>query len=250
MNRERAKEILLLHRPGVTDDADPALTEALALVREDAELRRWFEAQQAAHAAIRAQLKTITPPPGFKAQILSERPWHTRPVKAWHALATVAVLVVLCALGLWWSGREPREDKSFASYRNRMVSTALRAYGMQLETDKLASIRAFLQAQGAPADFVAPTGLTNATGTGCLTDSWQGRKVTMICFKTGRPLPPGHSSDLWFFVVDQAAVPGAPETDQPRFTSIKHVTTASWTRAGKTYLLAVEGDETLLRKFL
>ena len=56
--------------------------------------------------------------------------------------------------------------------------------------------------------------------------------------------------DLWFFVVDHAVVPDAPASESPQLTKINTVTTASWTREGKTYILAVEGDEALLRKFL
>jgi hypothetical protein len=162
----------------------------------------------------------------------------------------VAVALALLAMGWWWSDREPSEDKSFAAYRNRMVSTALRAYDMQLETNDLASIRVFLQQQGAPGDFIPPTGLSNAASTGCLTVAWQGGRVSMICFKTGRPLPLGQSSDLWFFVVDQAVLPDAPPTTKPQLATVNKVTTASWTREGKTYVLAVEGDEELLTKFL
>ena len=213
-------------------------------------MRRWFETQCAAQDAIRRAFRTISPPAALKEQIISERPWHTRPVTARHLVAVVAVALVFLGLGLWWSGQQPREDKSFASYRSRMVSTALRAYGMELETNDLASIRAFLKQSGAPGDFVSPAGLGQATSTGCLTVPWRDGRVSMICFKTGRPLSPGQSSDLWFFVVDRAVVPDAPETERPLVATVKTVTTASWTRQGKTYVLAVQGDETLLKQFL
>ena len=249
MNRERAKEILLLYRPGPVGDGNPELTEALTLLEHDEELWCWFEAQRAAQAEIRRQFKKILPPAGLKEQIISERPWHTRPVTARHLLAIAAVVIVLFATGLWWSGLEPREDRSFAGYRNRMVSTAQRTYEMQLETDNLASIRAFLSGRGAPGDFISPAGLSQATGAGCLTLSWRGAKVSMICFKTGRPLPPAQASDLWLFVIDHASVPDAPETETPQIATVNQVTTASWTRQGKTYVLAVEGNEALLWKY-
>jgi hypothetical protein len=250
MNRENAKHILLLHRPGTADEGDPALAEALALLQRDEEMQRWLEVQRATQDAIRRQFKKISPPAGLKEQIISERPWHTRPVTAWHLLATAAVVVGIFALGLWWSGRAPREDKSLAGYRNRMASTAQRAYGMQLATNNLATILAFLKEHGAPGDFVLPARLTQATATGCLTVSWQSNPVAMICFKTGRPLQPGQSSDLWLFVIDQATLPDAPKTETPQIATVNQVTTASWTRLGKTYVLAVEGNEALLRKYL
>ena len=124
MNRQRAKEILLLYRPGPSGDGDPEFAEALGLLKQDQELCRWFEAHRAAQDAIRRGFKSIVLPDALKEQIISERPWHTRPVSARHLVATVAVALALFAVGWWWSDRQPSEDKSFAAYRNRMVSTA------------------------------------------------------------------------------------------------------------------------------
>ncbi len=250
MNRERAKQILLLHRPGVVGDGDPESAEALSLLACDEELRRWFDAQCAAQDAIRRGFRSLSPPAALKEQIISERPWHTRPVRARHLVATAVAALTLFILGLWLSGWGPGEDQGFTTYRKRMVSTALREYGMHLETNNLASIRAFLTAQGAPGDFISPAGLSQATGTGCLTVPWQGSRVAMICFKTGRPLAPGQSSDLWLFVVDHAVVPDAPRTESPLMATVNTVRTASWTRQGRTYVLAVEGDEAWLKRFL
>jgi hypothetical protein len=248
VNRERAKQILLLHRPGTADEGDPALAEALAWLQRDEELQRWLEVQRATQEAIRRQFKKISPPAGLKEQIIAERPWHTRPVAPWHLATLAAVAIVIVALGVWWSGLEPREDRSFAGYRQQMISTARRAYGMQLETNNLESIRFFLKEHGAPSDFVPPAGPAQATG--CLTVPWQGHQASMICFKTGRPLSPGQSSDLWLFIIDQSSLPDAPKAVTPQITTFNQVTTASWTRLGKTYVLAIEGDEALLKEYL
>lgn len=250
MNREQAKRILLLYRSGLADDGDPDFAAAMALVERDSELRRWFDAHRAVQNAIRREFRKIAPPEALKEQIVSERPWHTRPVKVGHLVAVAATVVVLAALAVWWSGLEPREDKSFAAYRSRMVSKALREYDMKLATDKLPSIREFLKQEGAPADFVLPRRLAQVTATGCLPVAWQGARVSMICFKTGRPLPPGQAGDLWFFIIDHAAVPDAPISLAPVLATVKGVKTASWTRDGKTYVLAVAGDERLLKEFL
>lgn len=250
MNRERAKQILLLHRPGDVGDEDPEMAEAFALLGRDAELQRWFEGQRAVQAAVRRAFRTISPPAAFKEQIISERPWHTRPVRPRHLMVATAAALALFALVLWWPTPQPREDRSFAGYRSRMVGTAQRAYGMELETNNLESIRVFLKAHGAPSDFVAPSGLSRATGTGCLTIPWRGSQVSMICFRTGQPLPPGQDSDLWFFIIDHAIVPDAPATEVPQMAIVKKVATASWTWEGKAYVLAVDGDEALLKEFL
>lgn len=249
MNPERAKQVLLLHRPGL-DEPDAEVKTALGLLAQDAELRQWFEEQKATHAALRKEFRDLTPPAALKEQIISERPWHTRPAQARHLVAVAAAFVLVAALGFWWAQRPAREDKSFATYRAYMVRTAQRAYGMELETDRMDAIRTFFQERSLPADFVLPPGLARAESTGCLGVSWQTHRVAMICFKTGQPLPPGQSSDLWFFVIEDKGVPDAPKSTVPQFAKVNAVATATWTHDGKTYLLAVTGSEETLRKFL
>ena len=46
MDKERAKFMLSAYRPGHEDQDDPEFAEALALAREDEELRRWLEDQR------------------------------------------------------------------------------------------------------------------------------------------------------------------------------------------------------------
>ena len=48
MDREEAQNILQLCRPDNSEDRnDPLIAEALELLNQDAELRAWFEEQQA-----------------------------------------------------------------------------------------------------------------------------------------------------------------------------------------------------------
>jgi len=72
----------------------------------------------------------------------------------------------------------------------------------------------------------------------------------MICFRTGKPLPPGQQADLWLFVADRASMKGAPDAASPQFAKVNQLVTATWSQDGKLYLLATEGDEQVLRKFL
>jgi hypothetical protein len=249
VNHEQAKQILFLHRPGVAEEVDAGTAEALALLRSDEELRRWFENHRATQDSIREGFRKIAPPAALKEQIISDRPWYTKKASVRHVVAVAAMVIVLTGLGGWWFNREPGEDKSFAAYRTRMVSTAQRNYEMYV-TDDLTSIRSYLQQHAAPGDFVLPANLDRAKRMGCLSVMWQRRSVAMICYKTGRPMAPGQSSDLWFFAVDRKGVPDAPETESPQFATLNGVTTASWTRNGKAYVLAIEGDEKLLRSYL
>ena len=69
MNREEAKSVLVVCRPNGADANDPRLAEALSLVKNDAELRAWFEAEQSADKAIAAKLKAAPLPDDLLARI-------------------------------------------------------------------------------------------------------------------------------------------------------------------------------------
>ena len=117
-------------------------------------------------------------------------------------------------------------------------------------TNDPAPIRAYLAQQRAPADFVLPAPLQHATLTGCAVENWQGAKVTMLCFRTGKPLPPGATCDLWLFVVDRAAVKNAPVGAAPQLAKVNWLITASWTEGDKLYFLGTEGEAAAIKQYL
>jgi hypothetical protein len=45
MSSERARQILILYRPGTADGEDPEVARALAMVARDPELLSWFKEQ-------------------------------------------------------------------------------------------------------------------------------------------------------------------------------------------------------------
>ncbi|PXA05612.1 hypothetical protein DDZ13_01700 [Coraliomargarita sinensis] len=72
MERDEAKAILELCRPDRAEDqGDPLIAEALGLLETDAELKAWFEAQQAIDARIAESYGAIEPPADLKANILA-----------------------------------------------------------------------------------------------------------------------------------------------------------------------------------
>ena len=73
MNRDEAKTILLLYRPGTADAADPQTAEALALAKGDPELASWFETHCARQFVIGEKFRQIAVPAGLKEQIISEQ---------------------------------------------------------------------------------------------------------------------------------------------------------------------------------
>jgi hypothetical protein len=251
VNKQGAKQILALFRPGTADEEDPFFHEARQLAKTDPELARWFDEHCESYLVLRQKFQAIPVPPGLMEQIISERKIQRRLFQRyWRPLlaaAAVVALLVSMSSGLWpLHGLTDR----YAAYRKRMTETALRSYSMDLKAADPVQIRNFLKEKHAPADYSLPAGLKKADVVGCALSSWQGSPVSMICFKSGRPIPPGDQSDLWLFVIASNAVANAPPPGSPVFVRVNKATTASWSDDHKTYLLAAVGDEALLRKFL
>jgi hypothetical protein len=249
MTREQAQKTLLLYRPGTADAAEPEIAEALALARQDPELSRWLDQHCAQQEILRAKIRQIPVPDGLKEQIISERRVFAQKRLVRRAVAMVAASVAVVLIGLWaavvW--QRPPTDDTFANYCQRMVSAALRGYSMDLETNNPAQIRAYLAQQNAAENYELPAGLQKAAAAGCAIEHWQGATVALLCFRTGRPLPPGEKADLWLFVVDRDSVKGAPAATSPQFARVNKLMTATWTRGNKLYLLGGAGDERTIR---
>jgi hypothetical protein len=252
MNRDDAKQILLLYRPDAVDVVDPQVSEALALAKQDAELAGWFTELRIRQERLRAKFRQIQAPAGLKEQIISEQAARERIIvwrRAAALTAVAAAVVVLLTLAVFRFERAGN-DNTLALYQNRMVGAALRVYAMDLATDNPAQIRDYLKQNHAPADYVLPAPLEKVVTTGCAITSWQGAKVSMICFRTGKPLAPGEQSDLWLFVIDRNLVRNAPPAGPPQLARVNQLITATWTQGDKLYLLGTEGDEQTIRKLL
>lgn len=252
MNLDEAKTILLLYRPGTADAEDPQIAAALALAKQSPELALWLADQAARQALVRAQFQQIPVPAGLRTQILAETVAPGRIIH-WSPrllLAAAAAIVLLGWLAALWLPRHPADD-TLEIFQHRMAGIALRGYAMDLTTNNPDPIRAFLAQKQAPADYLLPSGLQPAQVSGCAVEGWQNVKVSMICFRTGRPLRPGQASDMWLFVVDRAAIKDSPAPGTPpRILTVNRLTAAVWTQGGRLYLLGLAGDPAALQKFL
>ena len=252
MNREDAKIILRVYRPESPDAEDPEIAEALALAGRDLELAHWLDQHCARQNAVRRQFRQIAPPAGLLEQIVSEHQAQANSIyrrRGALLLAAAAMVVILAGLPFWLRTHQP-DGGSFSTCRTQMAATALRGYGMDLVTNDPAQIRSYLAENRAPADYVLPEPLQKAALAGCAIENWQGRKISMICFRTGRPLTGGQQSDMWLFVIDPTTVSGAPVASLPEFAKISRLNTAVWNQDGRLYLLGTTADAAVLRKFL
>ena len=251
MNANEAKSILLLYRPGTADTEDPQIAEALALAQRDPELTNWLDAQTARQRALREKFRQSAAPAGLMEQIISEHAANQRmfPARQKFRLALAVLLLLSGTLAVFWfSHRSP--DDTLAIYQNQMARVALSPYPMDLATNDPAPIRAYLAENHAPADFVLPASLQQTAVSGCAVESWQGVKVAMICFRTGKPLAPGTANDLWLFVVDRASVKNIDAGTTPQIAKVNRLTTATWVQGDKLYLLGIEGEEPDIKQYL
>jgi hypothetical protein len=258
VNANEAKTILLLYRPGTADAEDPQIAEALALAQRDPELARWFEEHSARQKVLRAKFGQITVPAGLNEQIISEhaafskkKSRHKKMIFVSAVAAIVISLFVLVSLYFPQSRNGNQADYNmFANYQRQMAYVATSGYAMNFATNDLTQIRAYLAQNSAPSDYALPASLEKTAATGCAIENWGKSKVSMICFRTGRPLPPDQAGDLWLFVVDRSAVKGAPDATSPHIARVYQLITAVWTQGDKLYLLGTAGDEQTLQKFL
>jgi hypothetical protein len=245
MNRGEAQFILHAYRANGEDAHDPQFEEALALVRSDPELARWFAREQALDAAIAARIHSVLPPPHLTTQLLSARKVIRRRARwrkpAWLAAAASVALLISVA-SVWLLRRSGETD--FASFRGRMIE----AYGDMTKHIDVAGLDAdelkrWLMEHGGDPGFVLPPGLASKGIIGCRVLEWHGHRVTLLCMKFG-----GKHVDV--FVVNASDLPRISLSATPRFGSESGLTTATWRREGKIYFLAGNIPESDLKQLL
>jgi len=241
MNSEEAKLILQAYRPGGQDANDSRFREALEQAQHDPELARWFANEQALDSRISAKVRaSITPPTHLKSQLLAQRKivrpvsWWRRPVWQLAAAACLALVVTIAAVWL-----KPASSIGFVQYRADMAEFAGKKLDrLDLMSRDMAEVRRWLAQKEWHGDLVLPAGLDGRPSLGCRLLDWKGHKVTLVCFELE------NKQVAHLLVVDSAAFKDAP-TESPVFNQVGEVATASWSRGGRTYLVASTGGNQL-----
>jgi hypothetical protein len=149
---------------------------------------------------------------------------------AWMATAIAASLALLLTVGLLFTGSAPRAD--FAQYRVAMAEFVDgRIDRLDLMSRDVDELRAWLEQQGAPGDFVLPAGLAGRPALGCRLKEWNGQKVSLLCFELE------NREVAHLLVIDRNTLTGAP-LEAPEFVRSGPVATVAWSRDDKIYLLA------------
>jgi hypothetical protein len=258
MNRDEAKNILLLYRSDA-DVTDPLIATALSFMKSDPELREWFDAYSAQQLIVREKFRRISAPPGLKEQIISERQAmaqkNSRRDKFVAAFAVVAIVASLAVVAMVYLPHRPPPlapalADTFTNYEGQMLNLAINSYAMPLVTNDLSQIQSYLAKNQSPSDYTLPAALDKAAATGCEVQGWMTARVSMICFRTGNPLPAGHPGDLWLFVAPNNVVNDPPANTAPQLAEVDGLSVATWARDGNIYLLATPGDQQAVQKYL
>jgi hypothetical protein len=242
MTNDEAKFILQSYRRSGADAENPVFIEALEHARRDPQLSQWLAEEMQLDSAVSRKIKSAVPiPADLKSTILAGgkivRPpvWYRR---SWFA-AAACFFILLGVTGFWILNRQA----GFPAFRSDMLNFVAQMDRLDLESTDVNKIREWMKQNNAHGDFTLTQGLAEMPGIGCRVLSWNGQKITLICFGKMGP------QEIHLFIADRSAFPKPPPMS-PQFAKEGAWTTASWSRGDKAYMLAGMGDRETLTKYL
>jgi hypothetical protein len=243
MDKQEAKKILQACRANGEDAARPVFAEALALVENDAELRAWWDAQQAFDRKVSAKLAEIPPPASLRATILAGDKIEplTRRHHLPYWLAMAAAIVVLCVIGGGFHTGQHVSNSRYDEAALAYLGTNGPTLGMISPDHE--KVMAWLKQQNAPIGQMPATLATMPT-VGCQKYTLRGHSVSLVCFTmAGGQL-------VHLFMIDQRALTDPPQANTPEFKQMQGWSTASWSDDRMSYLLATQASPDALRQLL
>ncbi|MGE3311499.1 MAG: hypothetical protein AB7O66_16145 [Limisphaerales bacterium] len=243
MEPAQAKSILARWRPDGTLDSDPEIQEALRLLRSGGNHDEWLRRHAQFQTATSAALRQIPIPPDLAAEILARvSPRVLRPAFPWTRSLRLAAAGFIAALLIASMFLRDNVAADYTTFRGRMVRAALREYRMEITTNDVPAIRAYLTRQKAPADFNLPPGLAALPAIGAGTLSWKDGRAAMVCLNGGQ------DGMFYVFVVPTSELTGAPPA-RTEFARVNRLSTGAWTDRGRTYVVASSSSLDAIRKY-
>lgn len=275
MKREEAQQLLELCHPGhASDRHDPALAEAFALLETDAELKAWFEQQQALDARISQSINLIEPPADFKTSILAGMHLHaansaenseeeaaipfpptflqeetqTTRNKAWwlHPWTGIAALFLFMMVILNVPKNESTATETATAglppvmqFLSQKIDS-LKAWHFDKRDDRADNLQTFLTSRQAPSPASIPDCLDKLPTIGCITFEFENTKLSMICFKKGRV--------YHLITADKATYPDALP-DEPQVFECKNKAFRIWVEGEQVKILSVSGTKEDIPEF-
>jgi hypothetical protein len=256
MNSERAKFVLGAYRPNHADQDDPEMGEALALAREDEELRQWLDDQVKFDRGVMECLREIVPSPDLYQNILHGvrvsragaggekvigRLWSWPGLRA---MAAVLLLGLFVGAMIWapWNVKDRSDVYASLNCRDCAVEVIDDLHAgvakLDLRTQDVSEVKAFLKASHSTGLSPEEVDLQAVKPMGCKKIKSRTGTVTIVCFRQE-----GTLYHLATFEIRNPASNDLPSADDARFTHHGHLVAATW-REGEMgrMLLSTQGE--------
>ena len=197
LDREQAKVILAcLHSGEDLSGTDPEVSEALALLEHDAELREWFEKEQEFDDIISAKVSEVEIPDGLREELLAKMSTGTpKPgrrlitlrrigyASAALAAALVAVVgVVFYKLSQPYDFQRVKTSQDYAAFRHDMSGYANSFFMLQHTDENFAALNNWLKSKQGPTYSRLPDNILSLESVGCSVLNWGGQNASLLCF--------------------------------------------------------------------
>jgi hypothetical protein len=161
----------------------------------------------------------------------------------WRAgLALAAAVALFAGVLPWWP--RPAEQVSFAVLTPRVVEFFGTPPELPKRSQDKAELKAWLLAQGAPADFHIPAKLMPMESLGCQVVDVQGRPAWLTCFWREK------GELVHLFAVRRSDFRDGPASATPQMQEHSGWSFASWTEGDVIYTLATAAPLEKLRPFV
>ena len=253
MDSNKAKSILRLYRPGV-DEVTELVSEALALVDNEPELKAWYERHLDNEDAISGQFDSIAIPSDLKDQLIQQfnekddENTNTDPAlsKRHSWLAPLAIAASLLLIVLSWGLFEPTAKPSFSQFQQDMIAFASQPYEMDITVEDLTLINQEFGKANWPTTYVTPEPLNTMHALGGVTQLWDDKKVSIVCLEDEA------GKYIWLFVT-KLSVFGEDSSAvlEPMLISEKPLLThTAWQDQRFHYYMVAEGDIDFINSYL
>lgn len=277
MTHEEAKFILQACDPAKGEAEDARLSEALALLENDAALQAWFEQEQIGDRAIRATMATIRPPAGLQEKILAsmneaaaeldapaaEAPTSRESGKilpfpaVW--LAAAAAVVLVAGSVLWLNRPGPHEfspghralEWASASQSPELIATLVehssRIRGLDMVDNDVPALKSYLADHRFPTPGGMRGNLSQMEGYGCLRLTLKdvdlnGQAISevqagLICLQANNRI-------YHFYTVNFAErIESLTSNGAPVFYEFGDRVAAVWSEGQRMHVLTIQGQE-------
>jgi hypothetical protein len=205
------------------------------------QIQKHYDAQNLPAAKVDAILAQgsgkVVPLPGRRAML-----WRM----AW---AAAACFVVLAGLVVWWQP-QGQGTVSYALFAPRIVQFFGKPPELPKRSQNPEELRAWLLAQGAPADFQIPEKLRGLKSFGCQVVDVHGKPAYLTCFWAEKKPGVDEGSLVHLWVAHRSDFRDAPPADGAQFRELNGWSFAAWSEGDVIYTMAAAAPLEKLRTFV